>query len=233
MRRSLIALAVVAVLVLAASVPASAQTWIQLRYWSSPNSAWDLASPSSIVFSSNLTGFSLRRTLLAGEWAASFNYDTGAFNTYWATPGQFNRFWNFNVHRNFASERGVFSLFAGWGSAAFEWPNWTPVAAYIRQSGLRLGVDAKINVRDQWYLTGSAAYGPFGQATESWAYESTGTFNARVMDWNVGLGRTFGAWGLEGGYRGISWSHDPSVCRGSPCGVRWGGWYVGLNLTMP
>ncbi len=69
MRRWL-SLVVVAAVVLAAAAPASAQTWVQIRYWPT-NARWDLNwNPT---WTSAMWGLSIRHTLAGGAWAASFN----------------------------------------------------------------------------------------------------------------------------------------------------------------
>lgn len=250
MRRSVAALAVAVVLVLAASVPASAQTQVQLRYWST-NVDWgiyryltDAAAQLNGVpsINSNLWGFSLRRPFMEGDWAASFNFDTGAFGMLdYVLPSATQngsdwsaRFWNINLHRNFTAGRTALSLFAGWGSAALVMDPYS-----YRQSGFRVGADVRVDVRDGWYATGGLAYGPSGQATYAVAGDGSSTFGARVLEWNAGVGRSFGMWGLEGGYRVIHWNWDQSfnnataAALSSTEGIKWSGWYLGLNLTLP
>ena len=233
MRRSLIALAVVAVLVLAASVPASAQTWIQLRYWSTSNSSYE----SGNTWSSPLLGFSLRRDVMGGAWALSFNFDSGSVNNWTGgggAPGSFNRFWNFNVHRNFPMANGRAGFYAGYGGSAFEDPAspW-----YVRLNGFRLGADARINFRENWYLAGDLGYTPRQTGSQlNWNLGGVVQAPASLLDYKVALGYNFSPTvGAEVGYRGIDWRYDPTImCGGSTsCGVKWGGWYVGLNIAMP
>ncbi len=251
MKRAMAALAVAVVLVLAAGVPALAQTQVQLRYWST-NVDWGIyryfdepmALQNGTSMNSNLWGFSLRHPFMEGDWAASFSLDTGAFGMmrYVGPVAAQNgsewsaRFWNVNLHRNFTAGRTALSLFAGWGSAALV----LDPASY-RQSGFRVGADARFDVRDGWYLTGGLAYGPSGQAKYELLGGPSSNFNARVLEWNAGVGRSLGKWGLEGGYRVIHWNWDQGfnfnggATAASPetQGVKWSGWYLGLNLTLP
>ncbi|MDI6772832.1 MAG: hypothetical protein QME77_09640 [bacterium] len=232
MRRSLIALAVVAVLVMAASVPASAQTWIQLRYWSTNNSVYENGS----TWSSPLLGFSLRRDVMQGAWALSFNFDSGSVNWTggYSAPGSFNRFWNLNVHRNFPLANGRTSFYAGYGGGAFEEPTWP---WYVRLNGFRFGVEGKLNFRENWYLTGDLGYTPRQTGSQlNFAFGGFANMPASLLDYKVALGYAYSpTWGVEVGYRGVDLRYDPTImCGGSTsCGLRWGGWYVGLNFTMP
>lgn len=79
-------------------------------------------------------------------------------------------------------------------------------------------------------MTGSLAYGPFGQASDQYHFWPVGsTSNANLTDWHAAVGRSFGAWGLEAGYRAITWNVIPAHTSAQ---FRWPGWYVGLNFTM-
>jgi len=244
MHRSFLALAVAAVLLLALSVPASAQTWIQLRYWGVSNNA----SFSNILtdkFSTNPAGIGIRRNLMGGQWALSFNFDQGSFTkpagnfAAWTTANQYNRFWNLNVHRNFTAPNGaMFSMYGGWQSTSVEWPNWPlPGGAYVRQSGLRVGADTMIPFAGNWYFKGDLGYGFGGNLTHNnFTIVGTGTGNGNVLDWRAGLGYNFNpTWGLEAGYRGIQWTINPSAttCASTPCNFKWNGWYFGLNFAAP
>lgn len=235
MRRSLIALAVVAVLVMAASVPASAQTWFQLRYGST-NQTWNAPLIGPDTWDSGLRGFSVRRNVLGGQWALSFNYDSGGITNpvgVFAPPDSYNRFWNLNLHRNFPFATGNASLYGGWGRLAIEIPAFP---AYVRQSGPRIGADVKFNLRGNWYAVGDLGY-TFGGSAEQLSYSVGGVLplSATALEYRVGVGYMMGNWGLEGGYRGITWNHTTAAfCGGAgSCSFKWTGWYVGLNFTMP
>jgi|GEM_PF-2915024 len=239
MRRSLVALAVVSVLVLAASVPASAQQMlVQLRYWST-NAKWDLNwNPT---WTSSLGGVSIRRPLAGGDWALSFNYDTGAIaSAPWDTVGQLNRFWNLNVHRNFSAPNTLFSLYGGWGSAAWEMPNWPTEPEYLRHSGPRVGADVRISLKENWYLVGDLGLA-FSGTTSSTLFATgvVGNWDSTVLDAKIGLGYTWGKFGLEGGWRTINWAqtklpaYAAGSCPGLNCGMSWSGLYLGVNLTLP
>ncbi len=242
MHRSFLALAVAAVLLLALSVPASAQTWIQLRYWGVNNNA-SVSNGATDNFSTNPAGIGIRRNLMGGQWAVSFNFDQGSFTkpagnfVAWTTSNQYNRFWNLNIHKNFTAPNGaMFSLYGGWQSTSVEWPNWPTGAQYVRQNGPRVGADLRIPFAGPWVFSGDFGYGFGGNLTTN-AYTGTpGTGSGNVWDWHAGLGYNFTpTWALEGGYRGIQWTINPSAatCAAAPCNWKWNGWYLGLNFTAP
>lgn len=232
MRRTLLALAVVVIISLTAAVPASATTWFQLRYWGT-NQTFNLVPP--VTWDSGLGGFSVRRDVLGGMWALSFNYDSGGItNVVGLTPGfeRFNRFWNLNLHRNFPFATGNASLYGGWGSLAKENPGFP---SYVRQSGPRLGADVKFNLRGNWYAVGDLGY-TFGGTAEQLNFTIGGVvpLSASALEYRVGVGYMMGRWGLEGGYRGITWTHTTAAfCGGPSCSFKWTGWYAGLNFTAP
>jgi hypothetical protein len=234
-----VACAAVLMLVAAVAVPASAETWVQVRYWPT-NARWDLTL--NPTWTSAMWGLTIRHTLAGGAWAASFNIDSGPItNDPWGSPGQFNRFWNINLHRNFRTDAGLFSVYAGWGSSAFELPNFTFVPAFIRHSGPRLGVDARVNFRERWHLAADLGYTFNGTTTAQCVYTSPcgpePSWNSSVFDARIGIGYTVGGWGLEAGYRWINWAQTnlpataASVCPGLNCGMAWNGLYVGLNFS--
>jgi len=239
MRNAALVVVVAVVVALSLSLPASAATFIQLRYTSTSNNTWNNAGISFIQnFDSNLWGFTVRRSFMNDTWALSFNYDSGSFTaaTSWTTPGQYNRFWNLNVHRQWVAGNGMFSVFAGYASTAVVFPNWygPGVEAAIRQTGLRVGGDAMIRFGQNWYAVGSAGFGPFGSAQDN-GFVGFSSTPATFYNYHVGVGRTFadGRWALEGGWRGMHWAFNQSLCGGSPCAFRWGGWYGGLNAMLP
>ncbi len=215
----------------------------QLRYWSTTGSTDFIPSggvgwTSSYPSSSNLWGFTLRRPSADRAWALSFNLDSGSrtdalVNEYLPVPAPVdmsNRFWNLNLHRQFVSSAGLFSVFAGWGSAAVEYPLW---GWYLRQSGFRFGVDGTVSLTGGWYATGSLGYLLRGDVSQNWP-EYTGTAKGSLMNWHAGIGRSFGPWGIEGGYRDARWdiSEIPYDVLYT-MRLSWSGWYVGLNFTAP
>ncbi len=196
-------------------------------------------------FSTNPAGIGIRRNLMGGQWAVSFNFDQGSFTkpagnfVAWTTPNQYNRFWNLNVHKNFTAPNGaMFSLYGGWQSTSLEWPSWPTAAAYTRQSGLRVGADTRVPFAGNWFFVGDVGYGFGGNLTTNayGTFPAAGTGSGNVLDWHAGLGHNFNpTWAVEGGYRGIQWTitPGPSTCPGSPCNLKWNGWYFGLNFTSP
>ncbi len=232
MYRTVAIAAVVLALLLTTSMPASAQTWFQFRYWSTGNGSYE----SGNTFNSGLAGVSIRRNFMDGDWAASFNLDTGGVSSWTGGGGTqaFNRFWNLNVHRNFTWPMGAFSIYAGYGGAVFEdlaFP-W-----YLRQTGWRIGLDGTAKIRDNWFVTADVGY-TLKQATFNqlnWNLGGDVRTNATILDYKAAVGyRLSDMWSAELGYRRISWDYNANVmCGGPPCGVEWKGFYLGLNLTAP
>jgi hypothetical protein len=236
MRRSFLTLAVVAIICLTAAVPASAQTWFQLRYWST-NQLWNAPGPiGPDTWDSALWGFSVRRNVVGGLWALSFNYDSGGITNpvgVTAPSDSYNRFWNLNLHRNFPFATGNASLYGGLGSLAIEIPSFP---AYVRQRGPRIGADVRFALPGNWFVVGDLAY-TFNGTAEQLSYSVGGTLplSATAVEYRAGLGYSMGRWGLEGGYRVINWNHTTAAfCGGAAsCSFRWSGWYAGLNFTAP
>lgn len=214
--------------------PAPAATWLQLRYWST-NQTWNSPAFGPDTWNSGLGGFSIRRDVLGGQWALSFNFDSGGIANPVGLidiPGSYNRFWNLSVHRNFSFATGMASVYGGWGSLAIESPNFP---AYVRQSGPRIGVDVKFSLRGNWYAVGDLAY-TFGGNAEQLSYSVGGVLplSATALEYRAGVGYMMGRWGLEAGYRGIEWNHTTAAfCGAASCSFSWTGWYAGLNLSLP
>lgn len=236
MHKSLMTLAVAIVLLLATTVPASASTWVQIRYSNTNDVANNVGFQST--WTSPLIGASVRTDFMGGMWAGSFNFDSGAINNFGpgaVGTGAYNRFWDFNLHRNMPLPSGMASIFVGWGSIAFETPNF-PGGGFVRQTGPRAGVDAKVMFATNWYAVGSFAYQFSGNGQQLNAFSGgTAAISGSALDYHAGIGRTFGNWAIEGGYRVIDLNVSPSAatCATTPCNLRWPGWYVGLNFTTP
>lgn len=192
MHRWLSTLAVALVLLLVAVVPASAQTFIQLRYWST-NDNW-YNGTFQPTFNSGIWGVTLRRDFMGGAWGASFNFDRGSVTSYSAGnlgSDAYNQFWNINIHRNFALAAGKISAFVGWQANNWEGPSGGVfIPYYIRQSGFRLGVDGMFTLGGgPWFLTGEVAYMPSQGATQSgWTVAGTQNESASMASWRAGVG---------------------------------------------
>ncbi len=220
-----------AALVITASVPASAATWIQLRYWPSNILTTDIGNTAN----SGLFGLTLRRDFMGGQWAGSFNFDTGGVSNWTGGGGTqlSNRFWNVNLHRNFPIQSGMASLYVGYGGHNFED---TAFPFYVRVSGFRVGADVKINFRNNLYVVGDVSFTP-RQTGEQLNFNLGGVVSVpmSVGNYRVGLGYMANAWGAEVGYRWIHLHYDPVImCGGStPCGINWTGPYIGVNIALP
>lgn len=231
--RKWLLLAGTVVLVLAVVMPASAQTWIQLRYWPTSNRTIDFNN----TFNSSLWGVTLRRTFGGGDWAVSLNWDTGNIANWTGgggSPGSFNRFWNINLHRNRQVGNGTMSIYGGYFSAALEDPSFP---WYIRLSGWHVGADGRFPLRQNWYVVGDVSYAPRQNGEQlNWNLEGVVTMPSSLLNYRVGIAYVPSAtWGAEIGYRWINWDYDPAImCGGaSNCGVRWSGAYFGLNFMAP
>jgi hypothetical protein len=230
MRRVFLVLAVVAALSLAVTVPASAQTWFQVRYWST-KAVFNFGGLTT-DYTSNPVGFTVRHGFLNNDWALSLNYDSGS-NTFNDPISTTNRWWNINLHRNFMMANGRVSVYAGYASALWDAPD---LSQRFELTGARLGVDGRFVISGNWYVTGDFSYGPFGTASvNNYLGPGSATINASVTDARVGLGYMWGQWGVEGGYRWLTHNYTPGAnsCPVSPCSDRWNGWYVGLNFMTP
>ncbi len=230
MQRSVLAVAMAFIMLLAVSVPASAQTWIQLRY-TSANAQFNFAGATT-NYTANLGGATIRHNLSGGTWGLSLNLDTGNDNVSTGVATT-STWWNVNLHRNFPIATGMFSLYAGWGSASW---SANAISQTYSQQGLRIGADLRHNLPGNWYLTGDIGYGPWGNATtNNYILPGAATIQASVTDGRVGVGHMFGPWGLEGGYRWIAQTYTPGAgsCPANPCYDHWGGWYVGLGIMTP
>jgi hypothetical protein len=132
----------------------------------------------------------------------------------------------------------MFSAYAGWQSTSFELPNF-PLSggSYVRQNGPRVGVDLKVPFAGNWNFVADLGYGFGGSLThQNHFIVGRGTGSGNVLDWHAGVGYNFNpTWALEGGYRGIQWTINPSstTCPSAPCNFKWNGWYLGLNFTAP
>lgn len=240
-RFTVIGLAVAVVVLFTVAQPAAAQTTFQFRYWST-NDTW-YNGTFQPTFASGIYGFTVRRDgLMGGPWGISLSLDRGGITGYPANIGTdaYNQFWNVNVHRNLPLASGMMSVFVGWQRNAVEGPTGGAFPPFfIRQSGVRVGVDGKFAVRGPWFVTGELAYMPTQSATQmSW---TTGagvqqTENASMLNWRGAVGYNFNPmWSAELGYRGMSWNFNPTpMCGGAtPCNFNWSGLYVGLNLMTP
>jgi hypothetical protein len=241
MRRAILVLAVAAILTVSATLPAAAQNWmIQLRYYST-DGQWKNGGFQP-TFDSNLFGLTLRTNFGGGAWSVSLNYDTGNVTNYSAGSlggDAYNRFWNVNLHRNFTAGNTALSAYVGVGGARWQSVSGGVFIPYdVRQTGIRLGADAKIKFAGSWYVMADVGFMPSQSAHHTqWTTPVVNqSVNASLLDYRIALGYEFANHlGLEAGYRGINWTFSPTpMCLGaSPCEFRWTGWYLGVNYTTP
>lgn len=208
---------------------------IQLRYWPANNTG--TYGPFVIPYNSWLGGITLRNGFHGDAWAWSFNFDYGPSTFPDLGPGQFTQSWNINLHRQFITPSGRFSLYAGWNSLSFEAPN-NPGAAplYQRQQSLQLGVDGRLRLSEGWYLTADFAFRPEATADFNNVFSpGLSQVQTQSTDIRAGVARSLGTWEAEIGYRWLRWNYTPgpNSCASSPCGDTWAGWYLGFNFSAP
>ncbi len=232
--RRLVAVVAAVVLVMGLNAPASAATSIQIRYFPANGKSYE----SGNTWSSNMFGLSLRRDI-SGPWALSLNYDRGPVSNWTGgggASGSFNSFFNVNLHRNFPLQNGGWlSAFLGYASANFEDPGFP---WFVRQRGIWFGADTRVNLRNNWYVTGSVGFSP-RQSGSQQNFNLGGTvvnIPTSLLEYKLGVGWDFAQkWGAEAGYRWVDLRYDPVImCGGSSnCGLNWSGLYIGVNVRMP
>jgi hypothetical protein len=242
MRRSLIALAVVAVMVLAASVPASAQSWFQFRFNPS-NADWKQTPPiwSDLPYTFNTTmlggtafirppgyGVGLRFNLdtgSLGSWSPLTNYDGGTW-----------RYYDISVGLPLALGRGSMLLFAGYGNHAWKATFGGTVISTQDASGIVFGADLMLPLSGAWYATASTTFGSglkYKYANPGFADpRSEGTAGTSVYSAALGYQLPNRPFNIElgwrsGGFKVSSITSGDTNAAGQD--VRWAGWFLGLS----
>jgi len=235
MRRTVVVVSLLAVIVLAVTGSASAQTWIQFRYW--PNTTtvsggmtggWQTAS----------VGVTLRRSI-SPAWALSFEGDWGGQSNWsgdWlgATSGT-DSYWSLNLHRTWGSHASTFSLSAGYmnlgsGSVLPASPN----QQAFRATGLRLGADFQRQLTHNWSLMLWGAVGVGLNGENSWpGMAPTESTSAQYYEYGASIGYMFaGDWSLDVGYRGMYSAGGPSPSY-MPFTATSTGFMLGVSKMMP
>ncbi len=243
MRRSLIALAVVSVLLLTASVPVSAQSWFQFRF--NPSSAdWKCkASPcwSDLPYAFKPTMFGGTAFIQPPGYGVGlrFNFDSGALGG-WSPLTSYDggnwRYYDIGVGIPIALGRGSMLLFAGYGNHAWRADFAGVVVSTQDASGIVFGTDLRIPLSGAWYATGSATFGsgfkykyanPPGSDPRSLGTASSGVYSAALgymlpgRPFNIEFGWRSGGFSVEE----ITWGN----VNASNQDVRWTGWFLGLS----
>jgi hypothetical protein len=211
MRTCIVAL-VVAALIAGTSLPAAAQntnfqTTFQLRYWGA-GLAFGNPAPPTATDSGSGWGATIRLDSRNSPWGFSARYDSLSITpTNWVWNGA--TLYDVNVHYRFGPSLNQYlGVFAGYGYVSPA--DTTGLAVNIGSaSGLRYGVEFLVRQPSGLYLTGDVAFG-------SWStVGGAGWGPSSVTDYRAAIGYDFqGGWGLEAGYRFVSWR----VGAGGGCG---------------
>jgi len=220
--------------------PAAAQTWVSLRYWPTNHYTALSGGASLRTWDAGLISIGLRRDL-ASNWSASFNGDFGSQTNYgagttWAgaTSGN-DSLWNINLHRNFPTPTGAFSVFLGYESAG--WGTLFPSFAAQqtgRYAGFRAGADVRHSI-GPWSIMAWGASGIGGTTTWNWpgfsptAESTPGTFNEYGT--TVGF-TTTGGWTIDAGYRQVTFTGGATTNFVAQ-NHRWQGWLIGVSRSLP
>jgi hypothetical protein len=228
MRWVTVLIAVIA-LVAASSLPAAAQnyqTTIQIRYWGT-NFNFGNPAPPTAANAGSAWGGTLRFDQTNGPWSFSGRYDAISA-TISAWPWDSGSVWDANVHYRFGVNPGTYlGLFAGYGGISV---NSTPAPGQNGSgSGFRIGAEFMNRQPTGLYFTGEIAYGP------SWSSSFPGfpgLSSGNTWDGRVAVGYEFmGGWGLEAGYRQVSWRIPTGPgCTAPGCEYRFNGVTAALTF---
>ena len=229
---------IAAVLLASAAVPAAAQTWVSLRYWpTNVNTSLSGGAPIR-TWDAGMLSVGLRRDL-PNNWAVSFNGDWGSQSNWagtWvtATSGR-DSMWNLNLHRNFPTATGSFSVFLGYESAG--WSSVFPVVV-AAQTGRYTGFRGGVDIRHQtgaWTIMAWGATGLGGTWTVDWpgvvpAPEST---SGSYSEYGGTVGYMLpGGWNIDLGYRQVQISGGATT-NFLAVQNRWQGWLFGVSRSFP
>ncbi|MDI6771450.1 MAG: hypothetical protein QME77_02530 [bacterium] len=242
MRRSLIALAVVAVLVMAASVPASAQSWFQFRF-NPANANWKQTPPiwGDLPYTFNTTmlggtafirppgyGVGLRFNIDSGSlgsWSPLTSYDGGTW-----------RYYDIGLGLPLALGRGSMLLFAGYGNHSWKASFGGTVISTQDAGGIVFGADLMLPLSGAWYATASTTFGSGLKYTydnpPSTTPRAEGTASTSVYSLALGYQMPNRPFNVELGWRsgGFNVTAITSGDTGaSNQDVRWSGWFLGLS----
>lgn len=238
--RLLIVPLVVAAVLVSTALPAAAATTVSLRYWPTQHFTALSGGASLRTWDTGMISLGLRNDL-PSNWGVSFNLDWGSQGNYnpastWATGVSGNdSIWNINLHRNFPTATGAFSIFLGYESAGFGtvFPG-VAAAQTGRYTGFRAGADVR-HMSGPWSFMAWAAVGIGGTTTWDWpgvvaTPQSTGGY---FNEYGATLGfTTSSGWTIDGGYRVVTFG------GGATAGFlqadhRWQGWMIGISRTLP
>lgn len=188
------------------------QTTLGIHYWGAPLRFGNPAPPSASDSGSGW-GFTLRMDHRQSPWSLSGRYDSLSVTPLnW--PWNRAALWDAHIHYRFGpSPESYFGVLAGWGGV-----NVTAIvpAQDGSATGPRIGAEFMQRMPGGLYLTGQVAYG-FSWTTSLVGFP--GTPNSTVTDWRIAAGYEFaGGWGLEAGWRSLSWRIPTSSGCPGPTG---------------
>lgn len=242
MRRSLIALAVVAILVMAASVPASAQSWFQFRFNPS-NAEWKQTPPYWIDLP-----YTFKTTMFGGTAFVQppgygigfrFNIDYGSLGS-WSPLTYYDggnwRYYDIGVGIPLTLGSGSMVLFAGYGNHAWRANSAGTVISTQDARGTVFGADLRLPLSGALYATGSVTFGSglkYKYANPPYSDpRAEGAANSSVYSAALGYMLPGRPLNVELGWRsgGFSVTSITSGDTGaSNQDVRWSGWFLGLS----
>lgn len=238
MRRTLVPLAVIVVMVLGATVPASAQSWFQFRVNPS-NGDWRGGGFGDLpyTFQTTMLGVTGFLQLPDQRFGLRFNLDSGGLSSFSPsglyTGGRW-RWYDISVGMPVTLGPASTLFFLGWGSnwwqADIDSTNWSRQTS----SGLVLGVDLRVPLRGPWYLSGSYTYGsghPYeyrNLLTEP-APRFTGKAQTSIYSAALGFDLPTNGGSVEVGWRSGGFTvSEAGLIDGME--TRWSGWFVGFTL---
>jgi hypothetical protein len=243
MRRSLVALAVVSMLLLTASAPASAGSWFQFRINPSRGDWTCVATPcfSDLPYTFNTTMIGARAFIQPGAMPVGLrlNLDSGSLGS-WSPltfyDGGHWRYYEIALGIPLTLGSASVLLYAGYGNHAWRASFGGTTISTQDASGLVYGADIMARLMGPWYVTASGTFGsglnykyanPPGLDPRSLGTASTSVYGAAVgymlpnSNFNIELG-----W-RSGGFRVTSiTSGDTSASNQD---TRWNGWFLGVS----
>jgi hypothetical protein len=206
----IVPLVVLALLALYVAPAAAQNTFVSLRYWSTQTSVSLAGGPAFRAYDTPMFSLSIRR-VFAQPWSLSFNIDAGGQSNWagtWAgaTTGG-NTHWNANLHRDFRGQNTNLSLFLGYAHADSR-STFPPIVGDQKSqvNGLRAGADFML-MQNNWHFKGWGAVGLGMSGETSWPGFITASGSGTYSEFGALVGYMFNErWGLEGGYRWLTFS---------------------------
>jgi hypothetical protein len=250
MRRSLLVLAVTAIISLVATISASAASYFQIRINPSTGNWTDSVAPVFVdlpwSWRSVMVGGTAFLQLPNSRLGLRLNIDTGSMTDLspadpeWIgsyTNGSW-RYYDIALGYHFMLGRGAGVVFAGYGNHWAEWGDASGPITRQQASGLIYGVDLFYPLTERWYISGSVAYG--GNLSYQYLnapFTSTrGEGGATSSVYTAALGfrlpnqmASFEVGWRSGGFHVTSIATGDTTIDGTD--VRWSGWFLGMKVV--